>query len=87
MTPSGGVQDLTAQALHESPDLADFAGRVSDSGEGRWTSIAAIDIMVPAPVLNDRPRCAVHVASEGDFANRIVSAMRLGCGGHVEIKG
>ena len=45
--------DLTAAALQESPDLADFAGRVSDSGEGRWTSIAAIDEGVPAPVLTD----------------------------------
>ena len=44
--------DLTAQALQESPDLADYAGRVSDSGEGRWTSIAAIEEGVPAPVLS-----------------------------------
>ena len=68
--------DLTAIALHASPDLEEFSGRVSDSGEGRWTSIAAIDEGVPAPVLTS----AVYsrFASQGNdvFANKVQSAMR-----------
>ena len=56
--------DLTAASMQESPDLADFAGRVSDSGEGRWTSIAAIDEGVPAPVLTTRPVRALRLARQ-----------------------
>ncbi len=76
--------DLTAAALQESPDLADFAGRVSDSGEGRWTSIAAIDEGVPAPVLTTA--LFERFASRGldDFADKVLSAMRKQFGGHVE---
>jgi 6-phosphogluconate dehydrogenase len=76
--------DLTAEALHQSPDLSDFAGRVSDSGEGRWTSIAAIEEGVPAPVLS----LALYsrFASRGldDFADKVLSAMRKQFGGHAE---
>ena len=78
--------DLTAEALVASPDLAEFAGHVSDSGEGRWTSIAAIDEGVPAPVLT--ASLYSRFASRGldDFANKILSAMRKGFGGHDEKK-
>jgi 6-phosphogluconate dehydrogenase len=76
--------DLTAQALQESPDLAEYAGRVSDSGEGRWTSIAAIEEGVPAPVLT--MALYSRFASRGldDFADKVLSAMRKGFGGHAE---
>jgi 6-phosphogluconate dehydrogenase len=76
--------DLTAQALQESPDLADYAGRVSDSGEGRWTSIAAIEEGVPAPVLS--MALYSRFASRGldDFADKVLSAMRKEFGGHAE---
>ena len=78
--------DLTAAAMQESPDLADFAGRVSDSGEGRWTSIAAIDEGVPAPVLT--AALYERFASRGldDFADKVLSAMRKQFGGHDEKK-
>jgi 6-phosphogluconate dehydrogenase len=76
--------DLTAQALLESPSLDEFGGHVSDSGEGRWTSIAAIDEGVPAPVLTTA--LYARFASRGldDFGNRILSAMRKQFGGHDE---
>jgi len=76
--------DLTAQALQESPDLSDYAGRVSDSGEGRWTSIAAIEEGVPAPVLS--MALYSRFASRGldDFADKVLSAMRKEFGGHAE---
>jgi 6-phosphogluconate dehydrogenase len=79
--------DLTAAALFESPRLDEFAGHVSDSGEGRWTSIAAIDEGVPAPVLT--ASLYSRFASRGldDFANKVLSAMRKGFGGHDEKKG
>jgi 6-phosphogluconate dehydrogenase len=78
--------DLTAAALYESPGLDDFTGRVSDSGEGRWTSIAAIDEGVPAPVLT--ASLYSRFASRGldTFANKVLSAMRKGFGGHDEKK-
>jgi 6-phosphogluconate dehydrogenase len=76
--------DLTAAALKKSPDLSGFAGRVSDSGEGRWTLKAAIDEGVPAPVLSTA--LAQRFASRGDedFANKVLSAMRYEFGGHEE---
>jgi len=79
--------DLTAQALVESPNLEEFAGRVSDSGEGRWTSIAAIEEGVPAPVLT--AALYSRFASRGldDFADRLLSAMRKQFGGHDEKAG
>jgi 6-phosphogluconate dehydrogenase len=76
--------DPTATALHESPALDGFAGRVSDSGEGRWTSIAAIEEGVPTPVLT--AALYSRFASRGldDFGNRVLSAMRKQFGGHDE---
>jgi 6-phosphogluconate dehydrogenase len=76
--------DLTAASMQESPDLAEFEGRVSDSGEGRWTSIAAIDEGVPAPVLTTA--LYERFASRGldDFADKVLSAMRKQFGGHDE---
>jgi 6-phosphogluconate dehydrogenase len=79
--------DLTAAALHESPDLNDFAGRVSDSGEGRWTSNAAIDEGVPAPVLTTALYSRFASRGLDDFADKVLSAMRKGFGGHEEKKG
>lgn len=78
--------DLTAQSLREHPTLDGFAGRVSDSGEGRWTAHAAVDLGVPMPVLASALFQRFASRGEGDFANRILSAMRLGFGGHTETK-
>lgn len=76
--------DLTADALHRSPALEDFAGRVSDSGEGRWTSIAAIDTGVPAPVLTTALYSRFASRNLDEFANKVLSAMRKEFGGHDE---
>jgi 6-phosphogluconate dehydrogenase len=76
--------DLTAQALLESPDLADFSGRVSDSGEGRWTLDAAIDESVPAPVLSAALFDRFRSRGEADFADKLLSALRFQFGGHAE---
>jgi 6-phosphogluconate dehydrogenase len=76
--------DLTAQAVRQSPDLADFEGRVSDSGEGRWTSIAAVDVSAPAPVLTAALYARFSSRGEADFADKVLSAMRFGFGGHLE---
>jgi 6-phosphogluconate dehydrogenase len=76
--------DLTAAAMQESPDLSDFAGRVSDSGEGRWTSIAAIDEGVPAPVLTTALYERFSSRGLGDFGDKVLSAMRKQFGGHEE---
>jgi 6-phosphogluconate dehydrogenase len=76
--------DLTATALTDDPALAKFAGRVSDSGEGRWTIKAAIDEAVPAPVLTTALYARFSSRGEADFQNRILSAMRFGFGGHHE---
>jgi len=76
--------DLTAQALQASPQLEEFAGRVSDSGEGRWTSIAAIEEGVPAPVLTAALYSRFASRGADDFANRLLSAMRKQFGGHDE---
>ena len=76
--------DLTATALHESPKLEEFAGRVSDSGEGRWTSIAAIEEGVPTPVLTTALYSRFASRGMDDFANRLLSAMRKQFGGHDE---
>ena len=79
--------DLTAIALNESPDLTEFSGRVSDSGEGRWTSIAAIDEGVPAPVLTTALQSRFASRDLDDFANKALSAMRKQFGGHAEKPG
>ena len=76
--------DLTAQALFKSPDLDKFAGRVSDSGEGRWTIMAAIDESVPAPVLSAALYERFASRGESDFANKLLSALRDEFGGHQE---
>jgi 6-phosphogluconate dehydrogenase len=76
--------DLTAIALAKDPGLANFAGRVSDSGEGRWTIKAAIDEAVPAPVLTTALYERFSSRGEADFANRLLSAMRFEFGGHLE---
>ena len=78
--------DLTAMALFRQPDLSNFSGRVSDSGEGRWTVTAAIDEGVPAPVLSAALYQRFASRGEEDFANRLLSAMRFEFGGHVEKK-
>jgi 6-phosphogluconate dehydrogenase len=76
--------DLTAASLLEDPALAKFTGRVSDSGEGRWTIKAAVDEAVPAPVLTAALYARFSSRGEADFANRLLSAMRYQFGGHME---
>jgi 6-phosphogluconate dehydrogenase len=81
---SSRLLDLTAAALAKDGKLAAFAGRVSDSGEGRWTVQAAIEVGVPAPVLSAALYSRFESRGQGEFANKVLSAMRLGFGGHVE---
>jgi 6-phosphogluconate dehydrogenase len=81
---SSWLLDLTAQALHESPDLEAYAGRVSDSGEGRWTVQAAVETGVPAPVLAASLFDRFASRGEADWGNRVLSAMRKAFGGHLE---
>jgi 6-phosphogluconate dehydrogenase len=76
--------DLTASALLQDPALTQFAGRVSDSGEGRWTIKAAIDEAVPTPVLTTALYERFSSRGEADFANKLLSAMRFQFGGHHE---
>jgi 6-phosphogluconate dehydrogenase len=76
--------DLTAAALQQDPALAKFAGRVADSGEGRWTIKAAIDESVPTPVLSASLYERFSSRGEADYVNRLLSAMRYEFGGHVE---
>jgi 6-phosphogluconate dehydrogenase len=81
---AAAVVDQPADALNESPDLAGFEGRVSDSGEGRWTVLAAIDEGVPAPVLSTALFERFDSQGHGEFADKLLSAMRKEFGGHVE---
>jgi 6-phosphogluconate dehydrogenase len=76
--------DLAARALADSPDLADFSGHVSDSGEGRWTVRAAIDESVPAPVLSAALYARFSSRGEDEFADKLLSALRFQFGGHKE---
>jgi 6-phosphogluconate dehydrogenase len=76
--------DLTAAALTRNPELTEFTGRVSDSGEGRWTLKAAIDESVPAPILANAIGDRFASRGEEEFANRVISAMRFEFGGHEE---
>jgi 6-phosphogluconate dehydrogenase len=76
--------DLTAASLVEDPELAKFAGRVSDSGEGRWTIKAAIDEAVPVPVLTTALYERFTSRGEADYQDKLLSAMRFGFGGHLE---
>jgi len=78
--------DLTASALLAQPDLSKFAGRVSDSGEGRWTAMAAIEEGTPAPVLSAALYQRFASRGEEDFADKLLSAMRFEFGGHEEKK-
>jgi 6-phosphogluconate dehydrogenase len=77
--------DLTAHALSGAPDLKGFGGRVSDSGEGRWTVLAAIDESVPAPVLSAALYERFSSRGEALFADQLLSAMRKEFGGHIEL--
>jgi 6-phosphogluconate dehydrogenase len=81
---SSWLVDLTAQALARSPELAEFSGRVSDSGEGRWTLEAAINETVPAPVISAALWQRFESRGAGEFTAKVLSAMRAGFGGHVE---
>jgi 6-phosphogluconate dehydrogenase len=83
---SSWLLDLTATALFGQHDLSKFSGRVSDSGEGRWTITAAIDEGAPAPVLSAALFQRFASRGEEDFADKLLSAMRFGFGGHVEKK-
>jgi 6-phosphogluconate dehydrogenase len=76
--------DLTAAALLEDPGMSKFGGRVSDSGEGRWTIKAGIDEGVPTPVLTTALYERFSSRGDGDFANKLLSAMRYEFGGHLE---
>jgi 6-phosphogluconate dehydrogenase len=76
--------DLTSTALHQNPSLSNFAGRVSDSGEGRWTITAAIDEAVPVPVLTSALFERFESRGEAAFADKLLSAMRYQFGGHLE---
>ncbi len=79
--------DLTAMALRDDPALTAYSGRVSDSGEGRWTIAAAIDEGVPTPVLSAALFARFSSRGQADFANQVLSAMRHGFGGHAEKPG
>lgn len=79
--------DLTADALEKSPDLAKFGGKVSDSGEGRWTLQAAVDEGVPAPILSAALTQRFSSRGAEEFSNKILSAQRFEFGGHEEKKG
>ena len=83
---SSWLLDLTADALSKSPDLKEFSGQVSDSGEGRWTNIAAIEAGVPAHVLSAALYDRFSSRDRADFANQVLSAMRFEFGGHHEKK-
>src|SRR5262245_49699399 len=83
---SSWLLDLTAEALAGSPQLAEFSGRVSDSGEGRWTILAAVDEGVPAHVLTASLYERFDSRGEAEFQNRVLSAMRFAFGGHHEKK-
>jgi 6-phosphogluconate dehydrogenase len=78
--------DLTATSLLNDPGLKNYAGRVADSGEGRWTIAAAIDEAVPVPVLSAALYERFSSRGDADFANRVLSAMRKQFGGHDEKK-
>ncbi len=84
---SSWLLDLIAGTLSRDSDLQDFAGRVSDSGEGRWTIDAAIDEGAPVPVLSAALFARCSSRGEADFANRVLSAMRKDFGAHVEKPG
>jgi 6-phosphogluconate dehydrogenase len=81
---SSWLLDLTARALLEDAELKAFSGRVADSGEGRWTVKAAIDESVPIPVISAALYARFSSRGEDDYAEKLLSAMRAGFGGHAE---
>ncbi len=81
---SSWLIDLTAEAFALAPDLGDFAGRVSDSGEGRWTVLAAVEEGVPASVITAALYERFESRGQGDFTDKVLSAMRSEFGGHAE---
>jgi 6-phosphogluconate dehydrogenase len=81
---SSWLLDLTAASLMQDPNLSQFSGRVSDSGEGRWTIKAAIDEAVPVPVLSSALYQRFNSRGEADYQDKLLSAMRYGFGGHLE---
>ncbi|HXJ96201.1 MAG TPA: decarboxylating 6-phosphogluconate dehydrogenase [Terriglobia bacterium] len=83
---SSWLLDLTAAALHKSPNLEEYAGRVSDSGEGRWTCLATIDEGIAAPVLTSALFSRFSSRGHDEFANKVLAAMRFAFGGHLEKK-
>jgi 6-phosphogluconate dehydrogenase len=83
---SSWLLDLTAQAMAGSEELSEFSGQVSDSGEGRWTIEAAIEESVPVPVMTAALFTRFRSRSENTYAEKVLSAMRFGFGGHVETK-
>jgi 6-phosphogluconate dehydrogenase len=83
---SSWLLDLTAAALAADPRLEGFAGRVSDSGEGRWTLKAAIDTAVPVPVLSAALHSRFASRGEAEFASKLLSALRMQFGGHRETR-
>jgi 6-phosphogluconate dehydrogenase len=83
---SSWLVDLTAEAFARSPGLDDFAGHVSDSGEGRWTVLAAVDTGVPAPAITAALYERFESRDNGEFTGKILSAMRSEFGGHAEKK-
>jgi 6-phosphogluconate dehydrogenase len=84
---SSWLVDLTASALAKSPELSEFAGHVSDSGEGRWTVLAAVEEGVPAPVITSSLYQRFESRGLGEFTDKLLSAMRSEFGGHAEKKG
>jgi 6-phosphogluconate dehydrogenase len=83
---SSWLVDLTAAAFAKSPDLSDFSGRVSDSGEGRWTVLAAVDEGVPASVIAASLYERFESRDAGEFTGKVLSALRSEFGGHAEKK-
>ena len=83
---SSWLIDLTAAAFAKSPQLEDFSGHVSDSGEGRWTVLAAVDEGVPAPVISASLYQRFESRDNGEFTGKILSALRSEFGGHAEKK-
>jgi 6-phosphogluconate dehydrogenase len=83
---SSWLLDLTADALASDPDLVKYSGKVSDSGEGRWTIDAAVEQAVPVPVLSSALFARFRSRQDATYGDKMLSAMRFGFGGHVEVK-